>query len=77
MCTFSSSWSRYINIEISWYRYRGTWDVLAIGFGLVTAISMVWVAGTSFFGLTSEHRDNDDEDDDDDVDDQKALFLEG
>ena len=46
--------------------------MLALGFGLVTAISMVWVAGTLFFGHASENKDKDEVDDDD-----KALFLEG
>ena len=44
-------------------RSRGTWDVLALGFGLVTIISVVWVAGTLFLGLaskTDQHMSEDD-----------------
>ena len=48
--------------------------MLALGFGLVTTISIVWAAATLFFGLTSEHHDIDELDDDDD---DKALFVDG
>ena len=39
--------------------------MLALGFGLVAVISVVWVAGTLFFGLTSESQNTKEEDDDD------------
>ena len=38
--------------------------MLALGFGLVTVISVVWVAGTLFFGLRSGNDQNEDDEDD-------------